>query len=215
MILSIPLFPGMVKHRTRDEIEAFARLIANAGYDPVAVGAVIEVESAASWSPAIRGPKVFSTPPGYPVGLLQFSPDTAKKLGTSTAKLAGMTFLQQAAYIPKYYALFGGPERFTRPADYYAAGWGSGVGAADSYVLASEGDQNYKSNPLLDHNKDGKITVSDLSWFVTSRVNQGLAAGTWQFDTERVNVSAVRARFVDVTAVQAGELLLLMKWARL
>jgi hypothetical protein len=215
VLISMPLFPGMLAHRSKDDIESFARIVAAAGYDPVAVAAIVENESAGTWSPAVRGPKAFKTPPGYPVGLLQFAPDTAKVLGTTTARLAAMSFVEQSALIPRYYALFGGPSRFRRPADYYAAGWGSGVGAPDDYVLAAEGDAKYAANAQLDHNKDGKITLGDLNWFVTSRVAQGSAAGFWQFDTNAVNYAGVRARFVQSHAIHAGEILLTLKWARL
>jgi hypothetical protein len=216
MNLLLPLFPGMVAHRTHDEIDAFVRIIANAGYDPVAVAAIVERESAKTWNPKVQGAKVFSMAPGYAVGLIQFSPDTAKKLGTSTKELAAMSFLEQAAYIPKYYSqFFGGPQRFTKPADYYAAGWGSGVGAADTYILAEKGTKAYDANANLDVNGSGTITIGDLSAALTAVVSQGSKNGYWEFDLSADTLGSIRARFAASGAVQQAELYAILKWSKL
>lgn len=216
MNVLLPLFPGMVAHRTHDEIDAFVRLIANAGFDPVAVSAIVERESARTWSPSVRGAKAFSMAPGYAIGLIQFSPDTCKKLGTSTAQMAKMTFLQQAAYIPKYYTFFfGGPDNFTRPSDYYAAGWGSGVGAPDTYVLAEKGSSAYDANANLDYDGSGKITVGDLSKALTQVVTGASKNGYWTFDLSVETLGSIRARYASADPLHQAEIYGILKWSKL
>lgn len=214
-VVALPKFSGAVKHRTVDEIDAFTRLIAGAGYDPVAVGAIVEMETGHTWSPKVRGPKAFTVRPYYAVGLLQFSPDTARKLGTSTESLEDMSFIEQAVYIPRYYSLFGGPSKFTRPADYYAAGFGTGVGASDSWVMASRGDIRYDANTGLDANHDDQITMSDLSTLVTRAVTEGARNGAWLFDLDVESLGSIRARYVTATPFEGLELLVLWKWSRI
>jgi hypothetical protein len=217
MMILMPLFDGMVSHRSSAEVESFARIVAGAGYDPVAVAGIIERESAKTWSPSVRGSNAFTSEPvyKYAVGLLQFSPDTCRKLGSNTAAFAAMSFLEQVAYIPKYYALFGGPSKFTRPADYYAAGWGSGVGAPDSYVLAVKGDRKYAANANLDRDNSGDITIGDLSGSLTDVVNRASKAGYWQFDTDTLNISAIQARYVGSPNMVHLEMWALLKWSKL
>ncbi len=215
-ILLMPKYSGMMKARTLEEIEAFVRIIAEAGYDPVAIGGIVEQESAGTWSPSVRGPIAFTMEPKYACGLIGFAPDTAKALGTSTAALQRMTFLEQATYIPKYYThYYGGPKRFTRPGDYYAAGWGNGVGAAEAYVLAKEGTRAYKANTGLDTNKDGVITVGDLSASLARVVAAGSKNGFLSFDLSEVTLGAIRARFATAGTQQQAELYGLLKWSKL
>jgi hypothetical protein len=215
-ILLMPKYSGMMKTRTIDEIEAFVRMVADAGFDPVSVGAIVEQESNRTWSPSVRGAKAFSMAPGYAIGLIQFSPDTAKALKSSTEQMAKMSFLEQATYVPKYYRqFFGGPGRFTRPGDYYAAGWGSGVGAVDSYVLAKKGSAAYTANSALDTNNDGEITVGDLSASLARIVAGGSLNGFLSFDLSEVTLGAIRARFATAGTQQQAELFGLLKWSKL
>ena len=177
MIVEMPRFSGMMANCSSADVAAFVSEVAGAGYDPIAVGAVIENETNKTWSPAIAGAKAFSTPPGYAVGLLQFAPDTAKKLGTTTLAMKRMSFREQVKYVPRYYALFGGPDRFRRPVDYYLAGFGTGVGTADSYVLARKGEPAYERNKGLARGDD-QITTGDLAAFVNGAIARARSAGT-------------------------------------
>jgi hypothetical protein len=190
--IDLPRFPALAKTRTDAERDAFVRVIAGSGYDPVGVAAVIEEES--GWRPEIHGPKVFSEQPGYPVGLLQYAPSTARFLGTSTAELEGMSFLDQLAYIPAYYGKFGGPAAFREPGDYRIAGWGAHPTVVDSYVLAKSGSLAYKANAGLDWNRDGVITAADLRSRAASQIDRASANGFWSYDVEvgaRPNVGSV------------------------
>jgi TP901 family phage tail tape measure protein len=63
-------------------------------------------ESAGTLSPSIRGPNVPGQ--GAAAGLIQFMPDTARGLGTSSEALAGMSATQQLDYVQKYFEPFKG-----------------------------------------------------------------------------------------------------------
>ena len=191
-MISLPRFYGLEKNRTESERVLFVRKIAGAGYDPTAVGAVIEIESARSWSPAIHSPSVFSTPPGYAVGLIQFSPDTAKALGTSSDALERMTFADQLAFVVAFYDRYGGPSAFSRPGDYYVAGFGANPRSTDDSVLAKQGSKAYSGNPSLDFNKDGNITAGDLRAVLNSAIASAKSRGEWSFDVDTTTPIEVR-----------------------
>ncbi len=161
--MQFPAFPGMLKNRTTSEIAQFIGTMQAAGLDPVAVATIIEYESAHSWSPSIHGPKAFTDAPGYAVGLIQFAPRTADDLGTSTAALERMTFLQQLSFVVKYFR-DAGIARLKRLVDYYAAVFHrAAIGTPDSFVIAKAGDPIYDNNKGLDRDKTGQITTGDLA----------------------------------------------------
>lgn len=110
------------------------------------------------------------------VGLIQFMPDTALGLGTTTAKLSRMTAVAQLDYVAKYYARFA--NRMQNLGDaYLAVLWPPAVGRADSYVMweRDTGDyqRQYNANKNLDVNKDGKITRAEAISFVTKSFRDG------------------------------------------
>lgn len=160
--MQFPAFPGMVKNRTKDEIAQFVGTMQAAGLDPAHVATVIEFESARSWSPSIHGPKAFTDPPGYAVGLIQFAPSTARGLGTTTEALEQMTFAEQLPYIVKYFHN-AGITRLKRLVDYYAAVfYPSAIGTDDAHVIAKAGNPVYDANKVLDPHGNGQITTADL-----------------------------------------------------
>lgn len=182
-MLTLPRFYGLEKNRTPAEREQFVRTVATAGYDPSGVGAVIELESAQTWSPAVKGPRgAFSMAPGYPVGLIQFAPQTAQRLGTSTAALERMTFGEQLGFVVAYYGLFGGPSAFSRPGDYYLAGWGASPQTPNATVLASKEQNAYSKNSPLDTNNDGKITAGELRGLIDRAIASAESRGVWHFE---------------------------------
>jgi hypothetical protein len=92
-------------------------------------------------------------------GLIQFMPQTAAALGTTTDKLAQMTPEDQLNYVWKYFAPFKG--RLHNLGDIYMAIlWPAGIGRPDSYVLFDKvaGPRAYVQNKGLDFNRDGRIT---------------------------------------------------------
>jgi len=116
---------------------------------------VMYKETGGTFSPSIRNPKSTAT------GLIQFLEGTAKKLGTSTAKLAKMNAIEQLTYVYKYLSNFAGKMRSY--ADVYLAVfypsalyWDDGKKFPQSIYSANKG---------IDTMKRGYITVSDFkSW---------------------------------------------------
>ncbi|MGP5893657.1 hypothetical protein ACTXY8_22725 [Pseudomonas aeruginosa] len=94
-------------------------------------------------------------------GLIQFMPDTAKGLGTTTAQLRRMTAVQQLDYVEKYYAQYA--KRIRNLGDAYMAVLlpNRGIGQPDSYVLWEDGTKAYEQNSGLDRDKKGFITRGD------------------------------------------------------
>jgi hypothetical protein len=94
--------------------------------------------------------------------LIQFMPNTAKALGTSSEELLGLNATAQLAFVEKFL-------RRTKlrlgssPGDYYMAVFMPAlVGMPNETVIASEGDKVYSQNRGLDTNRDGKLTVADV-----------------------------------------------------
>lgn len=101
------------------------------------------------------------------VGLIQFMPKYVSSYGTSVEALKKMTPEEQLNYVEKYLIK-----------NKKSAGIKGKVDAGQLYaliftpayakqeVLARKGDAAYNSNPLLDKDKDNKITQSDLRAYV-------------------------------------------------
>lgn len=123
-------------------------------------------------------------PNGGATGLIQFMPATLKGMGLSDRGVK--TFGQKSAedqldYVKKYVkahqGLIGG-KPFTSATQYYVANFfpialkkwngsnpiqNANVVVVDSHSSDSRERAAYKANPILDANKDGKITVGDLT----------------------------------------------------
>lgn len=68
-------------------------------------------------------------------GLIQFMPETAKRLGTTAADLAGMSREEQMRFVEKFYAMPGTP-KWKLPGDTYVRTFlPAAVGRADDFVL--------------------------------------------------------------------------------
>lgn len=99
-------------------------------------------------------------------GLIQFMPDTASRLGTSTAELYKMDGVQQLDYVYKYFKMTG-VGNGTLGDLYMAVFMPKYVGYPDSTVLGQHGAPGfsgkvYAQNKGLDRDKDGAITVADV-----------------------------------------------------
>ena len=101
------------------------------------------------------------------VGLIQFMPDTAAALGTSTAKLSKMSAVEQLDYVYLYY------KQYIRPGAslsdlYLATFYPAALNQSDNFVIGKQGAAGilgaiYSQNAAaLDINKDGVITVGDV-----------------------------------------------------
>ena len=103
------------------------------------------------------------------VGLIQFIPETAKSLGTTTQELKAMSPEEQMVYVEKYLVKAKKSAGYTNDAKIgagtlYALTFLPGY-AKNDILAEKEKDPNkyYAQNSGLDLNKDGKITKADLA----------------------------------------------------
>lgn len=135
-----------------------SRLSIDAGF----LAAVMSRES--GFLPNARNPSTNAT------GLIQFMPATARALGTTVEALSAMSAESQLAFVEKYYRPFAG--RLKTAGDHYMATFMPAfVGSPPETVLFRKPEIGYTQNAGLDLDKDGTITVSD----VTRAVNQTVA----------------------------------------
>ena len=98
-------------------------------------------------------------------GLIQFMPETARNLGTTTEALSKMTRTEQLQYVDKYFQ--GTLKKGGSLSDVYMSVLlPAAVGKPEDFVLFGEGgayggDRAYEQNKGLDANKDGKITKAE------------------------------------------------------
>jgi AraC-like DNA-binding protein len=104
--------------------------------------------------------------PSGATGLIQFMPDTARRLGTTTDDLYKMDGVQQLDYVYKYFKMTG-VGNGTLGDLYMAVFMPKYVGYDDATVLGKHGASGfsgkvYAQNKGLDRNRDGEITVADV-----------------------------------------------------
>ena len=139
----------------KEKLEKIAKAL---GTTPNAMLAVMKQESGVN--PAAQN-KI-----GGASGLIQFMPDTARMLGTTTDDLRKMDAVQQLDYVYKYYKYTGVGDGSAGDL-YMATFMPKYVGYPDHTVLGAEGAEGfsgkvYAQNKGLDRNRDGKITVGDV-----------------------------------------------------
>lgn len=130
----------------------------------------IAFESGESFSPSKRNAAGSGA-----VGLIQFMPATARSLGTTTDRLAAMTFAKQLVYVERYFE----PNRgrlVTLPDLYMAILWPKGIGKADSWPLWSKAGSpiTFRQNSGLDANGDGVITKAEAASKVQAKLIKGV-----------------------------------------
>lgn len=112
------------------------------------------------------------------VGLIQFMPQTAVGLGTSSAALAAMTAVQQLEYVERYFRPWRG--RLRDLADLYMAIlWPAAVGKPDNYVLFDRKRRPtaYRQNAGLDLDRNGAVTREECVFKLRSTRSTGLLPG--------------------------------------
>lgn len=127
-------------------------------------------------------------------GLIQFMPDTARKLGTTTAALAKMKAEDQLNYVWKYFAPYKGKLKSLSDL-YMAILWPKAIGKPETYVLWEKGAMptTYRQNAGLDVNKDGGIIKAEAS----AKLNAMLAEG--MTDKNSAEYGATVTAFKEVT----------------
>lgn len=112
-------------------------------------------------------------------GLIQFMPQTAAVLGTTTQELAAMTPLSQLNYVRKYFMPYKGKLKSLDDV-YMAILWPVAVGKQDEYALFTSQlgrSKAYLQNAGLDTNKDGVVTKHEAAGKVYTKLAKGLSEG--------------------------------------
>lgn len=155
-----------VSQAFRDRLFEICQIL---GVEPDYLMACMAFESAETFSPSIRNAAGSGA-----TGLIQFMPNTAKGLGTTTAALAAMTAEQQLEYVLAYFWPYRG--RLHTLADVYMAIlWPAGIGKPDDWVLWDQASRptTYRQNAGLDLNKDGTITKAEAAAKVLAKLERG------------------------------------------
>lgn len=99
-------------------------------------------------------------------GLIQFMPDTAREIGTTTTALKRMSAVEQLTYVEKYILM---NKRNAGYSENQVLDTGTlyAINFLPAYakreVLSTQNDKYYSANKGLDVNKDGKITKTELA----------------------------------------------------
>ncbi len=145
------------------EVEAMAGRL---GTRPEYILAVMSFETGGSFSPGQR-----NNAGSGATGLIQFMPNTARELGTSTDALARMSAVDQLQYVERYFNNRSDPGQLnTLEGVYTTVLYGSPRPDPNS-TLFSQGSAAYRANAPLDTNRDGRITAGEATSFVRGRIN--------------------------------------------
>lgn len=108
-------------------------------------------------------------------GLIQFMPNTAKSLGTSSDELAKMTAVQQLDYVEKYFMPYKGKVKTLSDA-YMCILYPKAIGKKEEYCLFDRDSTPiaYRQNSGVDLNKDGKVTKAEAAQCVMNKLTKGL-----------------------------------------
>jgi hypothetical protein len=143
-------------------------LAAGLEIDPSHLMAAMAFETGERFSPSIRNPKSGAT------GLIQFMPNTAKRLGTTTAALAAMTAEAQLSFVAAYFHPFSGRMK-TLSDVYMAILWPRAIGRSEAHILFAAPSATYAQNAGLDVNRDGKVTKGEAASKVQRMLDKGLS----------------------------------------
>jgi hypothetical protein len=163
----------------------------NLGIKPDWLMHLIYFESAKTFSPSVKNPISGAT------GLIQFMPQTAQGLGTSTEELSSMTAEQQLTYVEKYLKQYPVSNAESYGELYLAVLYPYALRKQDSYVLGSHNGTATtvrNQNQIFDTNGDGKITKKEvvdyqnreaekfgLKDVLPVQIKQGLSKKEWVF----------------------------------
>jgi len=137
------------------------------GIDPSWLMACMAFESGETFSASVRNRSSGAT------GLIQFMPETARSLGTTTELLAMMTPEQQLDYVAQYFRRYAG--RLHALSDVYMVIlWPKAVGQSEDYVLFEGQTKQYAQNRGLDINHDGAVTKAEAAAKVREKLNKGM-----------------------------------------
>lgn len=159
------IFEEKLPSRNRAAIINKIREVSSAlGIEPNWLMAVINFESAGTFSPSIQNPYSDAT------GLIQFMPSTATSLGTTVTELKAMDFIQQLDYVKKYYWPY--RTRIKGFVDLYLATFFPiAMGKPSNWVLRASGisaEKIAQQNPAFD--EGGFVTVGKIKRVILSKI---------------------------------------------
>ena len=141
------------------------RLAAKYNVNPAAILAVMDFETGGTFDPAEPNKADSGA-----TGLIQFMPNTARSLGTTTEALAQMNRAEQLVYVEKYLDQFSSKIRGGQIDDIYMAVlWPAAIGKPDNYVIFRQGTKTYQQNRGLDRNGDGTVTKEEAAHKVKAK----------------------------------------------
>lgn len=147
-----------VSQEFRDKVVSICALL---DVNPDFLMSCMAFESGETFSPSVRNAAGSGA-----VGLIQFMPQTAALLGTSTDELASMTAEDQLDYVYKYFQPHTGKLK-TLSDLYMAILWPAAIGKEESYILFAQNDpehpKRYIQNHGLDFNEDGVVTKAEAT----------------------------------------------------
>lgn len=156
---------------------------------------VMDHESAGTFSPGVKNKTSGAT------GLIQFMPNTAKELGTTTSELAKMTRAEQMKYVDKYFKGHGLGKVNSPTLDdlYMTVFTPAAVGKSADTILYDKNSKKrnakglnaYDQNSGMDTrtgNNDGLIQVREVTQAVRSTMNR---AGQFVEGTDTAQLSTV------------------------
>jgi hypothetical protein len=112
------------------------------------------------------------------VGLIQFMPDVAKELNTTTGALAVMTAEDQLNYVYKYFKMWIDRRGALATLEdmYMSILWPGAIGKDPAYPIfdSKKSATAYRQNAGLDINKDGIVTKYECAAKVRGELTKGL-----------------------------------------
>ena len=131
----------------------------------------IAFETGESFSPSVKNGAGSGA-----TGLIQFMPSTATGMGTTTAKLAAMSAVEQLEYVERYFKPYASRVK-TLEDMYMAILMPSFIGKPNEAVLFVSPKVSYQQNRGLDLNKDGLITKFEAASMVRAKYEKGMREG--------------------------------------
>lgn len=130
--------------------------------------AIMDFETGGEFSPSTKN-KVGSGA----TGLIQFMPDTARELGTTTEALSKMNRGEQMNYVRSYFMRYADKLRGGNASDFYMAVlFPRAMDRDGSYVLFRRGTKAYSQNRGLDTNGDGTVTKAEAASKVVNLIGK-------------------------------------------
>jgi hypothetical protein len=146
-------FPGLAD-KPREFVTKVEDIAERLGTDPNYLLTVMQLESGIDPSATNKQ--------GGATGLIQFMPDTAIRLGTTADALRRMTSLHQLDYVESFYRRYAG--NLHSVGDVYMVTFYPDLAfKAAETVVARKGQAVYDQNVGLDVDKNGVLTVGDVT----------------------------------------------------